>query len=187
MVEGKQVDPFVVRLKSSRWTVSERDARRRLRDRRYERPRLGYRDVAGAANQRTLIAAVLPAGCVSTHTVFCLRTALSSADQYLLCGLFNSFVLNYLVRLRVSTHVTTAIIEQLPLPTREGAPRATGEIAGLARRLSGRRDTAADAQLQARVAALYQLTAEEFAYVLSTFPLVPAAERKAALGAFNPG
>ena len=50
--------------------------RRRLGT-RHERPRLCYRDVAGASNRLTLIAAILPAGCVSTHTVFCLRTPLA--------------------------------------------------------------------------------------------------------------
>ena len=38
-----------------------------------------------------MIAAVLPAGCVSTHTVFCLRTAIGAAGQHFLCALFNSF------------------------------------------------------------------------------------------------
>ena len=109
-------------------------------DGRYQRPRLAYRDVAGATNQLTLIAAMLPAGCVSTHTVFCLRTPCPLPAQQLLCGLFNSFVVNYLVRLRVSTHVTTALVERLPVPTREHAPRAAREIAALARALSRRRD-----------------------------------------------
>lgn len=184
-VEGKQIEPFAVDLAASRWSIRERDAFNRLRDGRYLRPRLAYRDVAGATNQLTLIAAILPAGSVSTHTVFCLRTPLPSGDQHLLCGLFNSFVLNYLVRLRVSTHVTTALIERLPVPTRDHAPRATREIAALARSLSRRRDSVAAARLQACVAALYQLTIDEFEYVLSTFPLVPKTEREAALDLFR--
>ena len=69
-----------------------------------------------ATNRRTLIAAILPRGCVSTHTVFCLRTPLPSDTQHLLCGLFNSFVVNYLVRLRVTAHVTTGTVERLPIP-----------------------------------------------------------------------
>jgi Eco57I restriction-modification methylase len=184
VVEGKQIEPFRVDLASSRWSIRERDALTRLRDGRHMRRRLAYRDVAGATNQRTLIAAMLPAGTVSTHTVFCLRTPLPSRDQCLLCGLFNSFVLNYLVRLRVSTHVTTALVERLPVPTREHAPRATREIAALARALSRRRDPVAAAHLQARVAALYQLTSDEFEYVLSTFPLVPQEIRDAAIAAY---
>lgn len=185
VVEGKQIEPFGVDLTSSRWSIREQDARARLRSGRYMRPRLAYRDVAGATNQLTLIAAMLPAGCVSTHTVFCLRTPASPRDQHLLCGLFNSFVVNYLVRMRVSTHVTTALVERLPVPTREHAPGAACEIAALARVLARRRDPAAAARLQARVAALYQLTIEEFAYVLSTFPLVPKTQREAALDLFR--
>ena len=52
------------------------------------------------------------------------EAAIKLVDQYFLCGLFNSFVVNYLVRLRVSTHVTTALVERLPVPTREQAPHA---------------------------------------------------------------
>ena len=37
-------------------------------------------------------------------------------EQAFLCGIFNSFVANYLVRLRVGTHVTTSIIGRLPVP-----------------------------------------------------------------------
>ena len=184
VVEGKQIEPFSADLASSRWTIRRKDAASRLKDERYERPRLAYRDVAGATNQLTLIAAILPAGCVSTHTVFCLRTPLRIRDQLFLCGLFNSFVVNYLVRLRVSTHVTTTIVERLPIPTAAHAPRATREIAALARRLSRHRDPVAHARLQARVAALYQLTHDEFEHVLSTFPLVPQETRDAAMRAF---
>jgi hypothetical protein len=187
VVEGKQIEPFSVDLAASRWSIRERDALARLRNERHKQPRLAYRDVAGATNQLTLIAALLPAGCVSTHTVFCLRTPVSPRDQHLLCGLFNSFIVNYLVRLRVSTHVTTALVERLPVPTRDHAPRATREIAALARALARRRDPVAAARLQARVGALYQLTIDEFEYVLSTFPLVPKTQRDEALDVFRGG
>ena len=170
-----------------RRSISAADARRLLRPDRYNRPRLAYRDVASATNRLTLIAAVLPAGCVSTHTVFCLRTPLPSRDQHFLCGLFNSFVVNYLVRLRVTTHVTTATVEQLPIPTTEAAPTAAREIAALSRHLSRRRDPAAFARLNARVAELYQLSADEFEHILATFPLIAATERQEALSLFRRG
>ena len=185
VVEGKQIAPFAADLASGQWSIRKRDAIARLPDRRYQRRRLAYRDVASASNQLTLIAAILPADCVSTHTVFCLRTAIGRADEQLLCGLFNSYVLNYLVRLRVSTHVTTAVVEQLPVPTRDLAPQAAREIAALSARLAVKRDSTLHARLQARVAALYQLSAEEFEYVLRTFPLVPQAQRDAALVEFS--
>ena len=87
------------------------------RPRPFERPRLAYRDVASATNRLTLIAAILPAGMITTHTLFCLQgSALDEDAQHFLAGIFNSFVANYLVRLRVSTHVTVAIVERLPMP-----------------------------------------------------------------------
>ena len=184
VVEGKQVEPFRVNLEAARYSIAAHDAGRRLRGSRFEASRLGYRDVASATNRLTLIAAVLPAGCVSTHTVFCLRSPLPMASQHLLCGLFNSYVVNYLVRMRVSTHVTTAIVERLPIPTADCAPRACREIAAIARLLARRPDPHALAALQARVALLYQLTREEFAHVLESFPLIPREEREEALRLF---
>jgi hypothetical protein len=185
VVEGKHVEPFRAALDAVAYTIAAADAQRRLRSDRHQHPRLAYRDVAGASNKLTLIAAVLPAGCVSTHTVFCLRTALSIQAQHFLCALFNSLVVNYLVRLRVSTHVTTAIVERLPLPTREQAPAAFDDLAALARILARKSDPGAFAQLNALVAELYQLSRAEFEHVLSTFPLVPQQEREAALQRFR--
>jgi hypothetical protein len=185
IVDGRHVEPFHAAVDRVERTINAADARRLLRSDRYSQPRLAYRDVASATNRQTLIAAVLPAGCVSTHTVFCLRTPLPLRDQHFLCGLFNSFVVNYLGRLRVTTHVTTAVVEQLPVPTTESAPAAARAIAALARHLSRRADPAALASLNARVAELYQLTAAEFEHILATFPLVPAADREQALRLFR--
>jgi hypothetical protein len=177
VIEGKQVEPFRVHVERARASIARASARRLLDPSRYTRPLLAYRDVAGATNRLTLIAAILPPQCVSTHTVFCLRTPAPLAAQWCLCGLFNSFVVNYLVRMRVTTHVTTSTVERLPLPTQADSPRAFREIAAIARLLSRHDDAVAAARLQATVARLYQLSAGELAHVLSTFPLVPKDER----------
>ena len=184
IVEGKQVGPFRADLASARWTIDARQAERMLGS-RHQVPRLAYRDVAGPGNRLTLIAAILPAGCVTTHTVFCLRTPMALRRQLFLCGLFNSFVLNYLVRMRVTTHVTTAIVERLPVPREAHAPGAAAEIAACARILATRDDAGAAARLNARVAQLYQLTFDEFRHVVSTFPLVARDDREGALRAFQ--
>ncbi|MGB7219748.1 MAG: N-6 DNA methylase, partial [Vicinamibacterales bacterium] len=187
IVEGKQIQPFVVDLDAARYAIRRRVARQLLPHGRYTTPRLAYRDVAGATNRLTLIAAILPGQCVSTHTLFCLRTPLALRDQHFLCGLFNSLVVNFLVRLQVTLHVTTAAVERLPIPTREAAPGAVREVASLARMMArshGDSSAFAFARLQARVADLYQLTTDEFAHVLSTFPLIPQPKRDAAFRLF---
>ena len=184
IVEGKLIEPFRVRTADARFSLATRDATRLLGD-RHRHARLAYRDVASATNRVTLIAAVLPAGSASTHTVFCLKSALPPRAQQFLCGLFNSLVLNFLVRLRVTTHVTTSMVERLPVPREDQAGETYHEIATIARLLGKRDDTALRARLNALAARIYALDEEEFAYVLGTFPLVPIADRDAALAAFR--
>ncbi len=185
VVEGKQIRPFGVDLGSSRFSIDARTARRLLEPARYERPRLAYRDVASATNRLTLIAAILPSGCVSTHTVFCLRTALGLKAQQFLCGLFNSFVVNYFVRMRVTTHVTTAVVERLPIPPPDACPREFRQIAALARLLARASSDAGYATLQALAASVYRLSVDEFAHVLTTFPLVSEETRRTALACYQ--
>ena len=184
VVEGKSLEPFRVRRTGARYSISAGSARTLLGD-RYRRPRLAYRDVASATNRQTLIAAILPAGSVSTHTLFCLRTPLPLPSQHFLCGLFNSLVVNYLVRLRVSTHVTTTIVEGLPVPRTEMGPDMLRAIATLARLLARGRNRDAERRLNVLAATLYRLTTEEFEHVLGTFPLLPADERQLTLEEFR--
>ncbi len=182
VIDGKHLAPFRVAVADAERRIAAADARRVVPG--SGRARLGYRDVASATNRVTLIAAVLPPRCVSTHTVFCLRTPLPAPAQRFLCGLFNSLVVNFLVRLRVTTHVTTAIVEQLPIPPWSAAPGAAADVAMLARLLARRHSVEAFARLNALAAALYQLTRDEFARVLETFPLVDRAERDRAMELF---
>ena len=187
VVEGKLLEPFAVDTAAARWHIA-RDAADRLLGSRYRRWRLAYRDVASATNRTTLIAAMLPPDTASTHTVFCLRSPLARAAQHFLCGLFNSFVVNYLVRLRVTTHVTTAIVERLPIPRLDEAADAAeivriAEMLGRGVRLNA--DPTYLPRLNALVAEMYQLDEREFAHILATFPLVPLEERDAALREFQ--
>jgi hypothetical protein len=183
IVEGKLIEPYRVRLDDARHSISTRDAGRLL-GQRHQHWRLAYRDVASATNRLTLIAALLPPGSVSTHTVFCLRTPLSLAAHRFLCGMFNSLIVNYLVRLRVMTHVTTTIVERLPMPGEEEAGATYPEVGSIARALSQRHDPMLEARLNAIVAKLYQLTREEFVHVLGTFPLIAKEDRDRAMREF---
>ena len=184
VVEGKLIEPHRVLLNRAKLSISQREARRLLGD-RHRRWRLAYRDVASATNRLTLIAALMPPGVASTHTVFCLRTNLPLHAQRFLCGMFNSLVVNFLVRLRVTTHVTTAIVERLPIPREGDAGPAYDQIQAIARALSRSDDPRLQSVLQATVAKLYQLTDDEFAHVLGTFPLIPKEDRDRAMTEFS--
>jgi len=185
VLEGKQIDPFRARVADATSFIDRRVAERLLRRRTpIDRPRLAYREVAAATNRLTLIAAIVPAGVVTTHTIFCLRERLEDDRQWFLCGVFNSYAANYCVRLRGGTHVPAAVIQRLPVPF-DVPPRALKSIAALARTLAHEPAAGDAARLQARVARLYAFTRDEFAHVLSTFPLVDASARTNALEAFD--
>jgi hypothetical protein len=184
IIDGRHIEPFRIDVERSERTIASRDAYRVLGADRVGRRRLAYRDVASATNRLTLIAAMMPANCASTHTVFCLRSRFPLKDQWALCGLLNSLVVNYLARLRVTTHVTTEIVERLPVPVRDVAPAAFREIGAIARHLSRRNDAELYARLNARVARMYQLSVEELEHVLETFPLIPREDRTRVRDAF---
>jgi hypothetical protein len=186
VVEGKQIQPFVVDIAAARCYIPARTAARLLgSDGSFTRKRLAYRDVASPTNRLTLIAAIVPAGAVTTHTLFCLKGDIDDDIQRFLCGVFNSFAANYLVRTRIGTHVTVSTIARLPVPRPSVESRRFRNIAALSARLAAApSDGAAAARLQASVAHLYGLTSIEFQHILDTFPLIPEAERAAAMNRF---
>jgi hypothetical protein len=122
---------------------------------------------------------------ITTHTLFCLRDPPADEIQQFLVGMFNSFVANFMVRLRVTTHVTVAIVERLPMPRPPAGAPEVAAVARLARRLAADpTDFESMARLQATAARLYELDADAFAHVLATFPLIDPALREAAMRAF---
>jgi methylase of polypeptide subunit release factors len=184
VLEGKLLDPYQVRTREAVSFIEAGTARTLLGERaRFDRPRLGYREVASSTNRLTLIAAIIPPGHVTTHTIFCLRTPEDEALHWFLCGVFNSFPANYLVRLRGGTHVPAASIHQLPLPVVSRDSATFVQIASLAR--VAHDDETARAEVHGRSALAYRLDEADFVHVLGTFPLVAERERQAALDAFR--
>jgi hypothetical protein len=139
--------------------------------------------VASSTNRLTLIAAVLPGSVVSTHTVFCLKSPLDIERQWCLCALFNSFVANWLVRLRVGVHVTVAVLDRVPMPQPTPGTWLFGELVTCARALA-RAGTIAGpdyVRLQALAAHAYRLRPADFEAIVSTFPLIPQSDRAGAV------
>jgi hypothetical protein len=168
IVEGKQLSPFQVDIARSTHGFAAKP----------RRARIAYRDVASATNKLTLIAAMLPANTISTHTVFCLKTPLDEHSQWALLGLLNSLVANYLVRLNVTTHVTTAIMSRLRVP--KPTPDQIDRLAALSKSLSQTgvtEDTDDYAKLNAVAAKLYGVTSDEYSFILDSFHLIARSQR----------
>jgi hypothetical protein len=185
--------------------------------------RLAFREVARASDERSMICTVLPPAVIAGHTLVLhrpfldvlgpkgLEERLALAPSILLyfVATLNSFVADWSLRLRISTHLTMFQVYQLPVPRLpETDPRlrpiatraaklicttpefdALAKSTGLGSHKKGVTDPDARAQLRAEidglVAHLYGLTEEEFAHVLRTFPVVPEPVRDTARSAFR--
>lgn len=186
VVEGKHLDPFRLDLTRAVLELApDTPASRTCAS----YPRVAYREVASASNRLTLIAAIVPAEAVTTHTLFCSRTRLANDDMLVLCGLLNSFVANYLIRLRVSTHVTATLMARLPVPAIRSGSAPFAAVLDLSRRLT-ESDVPVErmpeySRLQATVAGLYGLECGDLSRVLASLPLVDAGVRDETLRQFE--
>ena len=185
LIEGKQIDPF--RVAFDRCRSASIGAETRRRDPR--RARLAYRDVASATNRLTLIAAIVPARAVTTHTLFCLRTpsrwrssASLRAPQQLRRQLSDSLAREH--------PRDRSLVSGLPVPLVRVGPSVLQSTRALSEALArchvaGRGHGGVRRSCRAICARLYNLTRAQFEHVLATFPLVPAGVRRAALKAFR--
>jgi hypothetical protein len=186
VLEGKHIEPFICHPEDSTLMIDEHTAAGLIDPAcSFARVRLAYRDVASSTNRLSLIAAILPSGVITTHSLFCLKIPLPDDDQHYLCGMLNSFVANYLVRQVMTTHLGSTTVEDLRVPRLSSSSEEFQEISRLARSLSRGPAPKDAARLHAAAAWAYQLTLEDFRHVLTTFPLVPEPERAAALDAFR--
>ncbi len=189
IVEGKQLSPFQADVTRSTHAIPVKAASRLVNAlSTFARARVAYREVASATNKLTLIAAMLPANVVSTHTVFCLKTDLDEESQWCLLGLMNSLVANYLVRLFVTTHVTASLMSRLPVPRPNVRSREFVELVSLSKKLAAAGvDDSIDAyaSLNAIAARLYCVSSDEYAFILDSFPLISRSLRDCCLSAYS--
>ena len=122
-----------------------------------------------------------------------------------MCAVFNSFILDYALRLKISRNINIFYVYQLPVPRLTEGDRYFKEIVdraaklicttpefddlaaevGLGSHANGVTDEGERAHLRAEldgmIAHLYGLTEAEFTHILSTFPIVLDEVKQAAL------
>ena len=209
LYEGKMIHQFDPYFAKPRYWVEEKAGQARLlgkgsneaRELAYEKPRLVFRDIARSTDERTLIAAVVPPFSFCNNKVPYTSFHGSEAVEHttlFVSGILNSFVLDYIIRQKVSTSLNFFYLYQLPLHRLTAGnpyfdaivPRAarltctTPDFAELWQEVMGEewdeskgatdpaeRQTLRD-ELDALVAHLYGLSRDDFAHILGTFPLV---------------
>lgn len=223
LYEGKMVWQFDAYYEQPRYWVSEKEGRASLIGRGedngqsldYQTYRLGFRDIARNTDTRTLISGVIPPAFhgnkLPTVRVFDERgkRLIDSATQLVLCALWNSYVLDWIIRLKVTTTLNFFYLHQLPVPRLSIKDAVFAPLAKRAAQLicvqpefdalakeadlrdhrDGITDPAARARLRAEidglVAHLYGLSDEEFLHILGTFPLVPESVKVNAYNAYR--
>ncbi len=216
LYEGKMIHQFDHRFAQARYWVDEEKGRQVLLKREkdikqkldYQFYRLGYRSVAASTNERTMIATILPPNVFFSHSINATQH-LSPYNLLFITAMFNSLIIDYMLRQRVSQNLTMFYIYQLPVPRLTQAEPAFAPIVeraaklicttpqfdelaaavGLGSHAQGVRDegqrAALRAELDGLIAHLYGLTADEFRHILSTFPLVAEEVKAAARQAYQ--
>jgi hypothetical protein len=207
LYEGRMIQQFIPQIAQPRYWIKETDGRAAILGHEldkghrlgYQGYRLGYRTITGSNNERTLVATALPPNVFAGNTLNVTGKNLAAQDMLFLLALLNSFVVDFMIRLRVSMHITMHDVYQLPIPRLTKDDSACFPIVERAARLmcvtSEFKDlwnavmdvpwsltlaatTFADrartrAELDGLIAHLYALSEAQFTSLLATFPMVP--------------
>ncbi|MEG4486498.1 Eco57I restriction-modification methylase domain-containing protein [Microcoleus sp. D2_18a_B4] len=223
LYEGKMIEQFTHTLCEPRYWIEESEGRSAVlgkeKDRGqtldYQTYRAGFRKITGSTNTRTMIATVIPPNFQAESFQSVLRCSQGSETPpnnhqcLYLVSVWNSFLLDYALRFRVSTNINFFYVYQLPVPRLASGDKYFTDIVQRAAKLictapefdelaqevglnshrEGVTDETERAQLRAEldgiIAHLYGLTEAEFAYILTTFPIVPETVKQAALEAYR--
>lgn len=178
----------------------------------YQGYRWVHRRIARNTDSRTLICYITPKNVfteVNSTTLKVTETGISNKQMLFLCAITNSFTLDWMIRQKVTTTLNMFYIYQLPVPRLTESDRNFNEIVqraaklicttpefdelaqevGLGSHTNGVTDESERAKLRAEldgiIAHLYGLTEAEFAYILTTFPIVPEQVKQDALTAYQ--
>ncbi len=212
-----------------RYWVDEKEARQAILGERqdtqqkldYQDYRLGFRKIARNTDIRTMISTIIPPNFCSENFQVALtfdenhHRYISYREMLFLCSLWNSFVVDFMLRQRISANVNFFYVYQLPVPRLQEGDKWFTEIVeraaklicttsefddllkevnktkkkGKGKPIVGVTDETERAKLRAEldgiIAHLYGLTEDEFTHILSTFPLVPEPTKQAAIDAYR--
>lgn len=146
----------------------------------YELERLVLRRVGSSTNERSLITTILPPGTFLDDSLSqinplnyelegdnLIQTRLGDYSYYLM-ALFNSFVLDYYIKLRISENLNFFFLHELPIPSLEAD--LYQDIVRMSKSLMTNYDDLKRAELECKIAKdVYKIGKSDLEYVLSTF------------------
>jgi N-6 DNA Methylase len=174
--EGKHVEQYLVGVKPVRWWLSVAQAEAKYGRVPRKTPTLVFRETASNTNQRTCIAALLPASAAASHKLT--GVIVEHVETEAALTVLNSLCFDFLLRLRsAGTNVSFTYILPVAVPSAAAVnalPRIPTRFAPTAgvNHIS-EEQTAWPALWDAdrAVAEAYGLGPEEFTHILDTFPV----------------
>jgi hypothetical protein len=146
----------------------------------YEMERLVFRDVASSTNERTLISTVVPPRVFLANTLVYLEPFEFELEERKISqtpvkhnilyieALFNSFVLDYYVRQRVTSHLNFFFVYELPVPEVDKELEST--IVCIAKKLMNNNENEPRANIEAIIARdVFKLSKDEMKAILDSF------------------
>ncbi len=165
--------------------------------------RLVWRNVSMATNTRTMISTILPPDCFFAHSFYFIKPIFFNGSKYqpsmslketvYLCAMFNSFVIDYILRHRVSINISSFFVHEIPIPRLKESDEEFNKIVNLAGSLIctsekfdrlknelGINEGTSDineredkmVKINALVGKVFSLSKEEFEYILNSFTSV---------------
>ena len=83
----------------------------------WQRYRIGLCSIASPTNQRAFVSCLIPPNVICGHGVLTIRVESNEQEALLLwLAVANSFVIDFIVRKKVSLNITLSLVDSLPLP-----------------------------------------------------------------------
>jgi hypothetical protein len=183
VLEGKHLDQFLVGVKPIRWWMSIAQAKAKYGRGPRTESTLVFREIARNTDERTCIAAVLPACSAAAHTLTAMVT--NHVDPERASTVLNSFCFDFALRLRTAgTHISYTYLLPMAVPT----ANAVGRLPPVGTQMAwegGTKHITDNEQVwpllweaNRAVAASYGLNAADFRHILASFPVFSRKRQK---------
>lgn len=124
LYEGKMIEQYICDFeKPQYWMEQKKALSKRGRDYKdYKEYRLGFRAVASSTNRRSMISTILPPNIFAGNSLIVTKIfdgnhrLITIKELLYLCGILNTFILDYLIRMKITTNLNMFFIYELPIP-----------------------------------------------------------------------
>ncbi len=174
LLKGDDIEQFCVREPLSLWADKE-GYKKRGKD--FHESRVVWRSISNISLERRMHSTLVLADYALLNSLrYLIPEKQTDKVKIYLVGLLNSFVLEYRVRqLSKNNNINQFVVAGLPIPRLQEGDRRFDKIVSIVTDLLTKKgkDENKRAELDARIAHLYELTEIELKVVLSRFPKVP--------------